>query len=391
MSLLAKAGFRPEPARELEALLREGGPHVSAAPIPVGETTEPRPTLIVHLSDPHFGGYERDGKHVDMHRFFDSENSTSLSDSLTAEISRAAQTRGARLEEIVLVVSGDLTYTAKESEFRRVQVWLSELIERLGISSSQIVVVPGNHDVDWKLAEIEKSRRFDNYSGFLCNLYGRDQFHALYPLAKWDFQITTARPKASEVLYFRRHGPTVIVGLNSCVYETHQEHYGFIGLNQLHNVKGLLEGVDEAVVKIAVMHHHLHPFPEPLDIREGSNALVDISTVRDAGLVEQSLERLGFDLVLHGHKHKPQLRETYVRDRYEEGRFNGSPLIVSGAGSVGVNSRELEQNEANHYSLIEVLTPERRRGADFLRIEWREFSYAPGADWATTQRWTLRG
>jgi hypothetical protein len=35
-------------------------------------------------------------------------------------------------------------------------------------------------------------------------------------------------------------------------------------------------------------------------------------TIRDAGLVERRLEKLGFDLVLHGHKHKPQLRETLV-------------------------------------------------------------------------------
>jgi hypothetical protein len=181
------------------------------------------------------------------------------------------------------------------------------------------------------------------------------------------------------------------VGLNSCIFETEQAHFGFVGMRQLNHVKTLLDGVVSATMKVAVMHHHLHPFPESLDVRDGGDVWVDASTIRDAGLVEQTLERLGFDLVLHGHKHKPQLRETYVRDRYDEAKHEGYPLIVSGAGSVGVNSRELEQNEANHFALIEVLNPRRERGADFLRVEWREFSYAPGATWATTQRWTLRG
>lgn len=185
----------------------------------------------------------------------------------------------------------------------------------------------------------------------------------------------------------------MIVGLNSCVYETEQHHYGFIGGNQLRHLERLMDKgvVEPAGLLVAVLHHHLHPFPEPLQTqREGAEVWMDMSTVRDAGLVEKRLERLGFDLVLHGHKHKPQLRETVVKDR---GYTDNQPgrLIVCGAGSIGVNSSELEHNIANHYEVIELLRMPRQTGVDFVRIEWRELAVNPEAEWVTPASWVLGG
>ena len=187
------------------------------------------------------------------------------------------------------------------------------------------------------------------------------------------------------------HGPLAFVGLNSCVFETDQNHYGFVGLRQLDMASDLLEQVPSEAIRVAVMHHHLHPFPEVLEPREGSDVWLDMSTVRDAGMVEQRLEQLGFDLVLHGHKHKPQLRETLVRHRMEAQSLVERRLVVSGAGSVGVNSRELEQSESNHFALVEVLRSRCESDAEFLRVEWRELSYLPGANWATQSRWVIKG
>jgi hypothetical protein len=153
----------------------------------------------------------------------------------------------------------------------------------------------------------------------------------------------------------------------------------------------LLESLPSDVVRVAVMHHHLHPFPEVLEAREGTAVWLDMSTVRDAGIVEQRLEQLGFDLVLHGHKHKPQLRETLVRHRIDTQGAQERKLVISGAGSVGVNSRELEQSESNHFALLEVLRSGREPDVDFLRVEWRELSYLPGSNWATQKRWVIKG
>jgi hypothetical protein len=122
--------------------------------------------------------------------------------------------------------------------------------------------------------------------------------------------------------------------------------------------------------------------------RPGEDIWIDVSTIRDAGLVERSLERLGFDLVLHGHKHKPQLRETLVQDADpSKGRL--SRLIVAGAGTASCT--ELESGVSNHYEVIEVQSAQRSFGAEFLRIGWRVLPLEAGAEWQTARTWGILG
>jgi len=149
---------------------------------------------------------------------------------------------------------------------------------------------------------------------------------------------------------------------------------------------------DRALARVAVFHHHLHPFPEPIEERTTIEPALDMSTLRDAGVVERNLERLGFDIVLHGHKHKPQIRETRIRNRNERGGVRrNSPLIVCGAGSIGVDSRELEHSQANQYAVLELKKSVRAEGVSFLRIESRELSLEPDAEWATADDWNFNG
>jgi hypothetical protein len=101
------------------------------------------------------------------------------------------------------------------------------------------------------------------------------------------------------------------------------------------------------------------------------------------------LERRGFDLVLHGHKHRPQLRETVVRDRHS--RDHIKPLIVCGAGSCGVAQSELEHSTGNHYQVIELLKRSRMPSTEFVKVEWRELALHPDAEWATTRVWNVFG
>ena len=113
-------------------------------------------------------------------------------------------------------------------------------------------------------------------------------------------------------------------------------------------------------VKVAVLHHHLHPHPESATGKRGKEAIwQDLSTIRDAGLVERQFERLGFDIVLHGHKHQHMLRETLVKDGVEADQ-QFKRLIVCGAGSVAVDESELPRGTENQYQVITLLSPQRR-------------------------------
>jgi 3',5'-cyclic AMP phosphodiesterase CpdA len=252
--------------------------------------------------------------------------------------------------------------------------------------------VPGNHDVSWASAMVDVTYRFDNYLSFVRKFLGEELFTKRFPRLPWAQLVDAPRPKAADLVAIHTVPGLALVGLNSCVYETNQDHYGFVGGAQLDLVEELLEedGQGRNAVRVAVMHHHLHPFPEPLASGRAEEQMwQDMSTIRDAGLSERRLERLGFDLVLHGHKHQAQLRETLVRGRNEASGTNR--LIVCGAGSTGVNALELGHNESNHYEVIEILRSPRRAGADFLRIEWRELALRSDAEWVKAERWTVSG
>ncbi|GIJ23296.1 hypothetical protein Vlu01_39200 [Micromonospora lutea] len=347
--------------------------------------------MIFHISDVHFGTISEGDKQIDLHRFVDSENSDRLSVELNREFHAALKRSGCAASDAVLVVSGDSTYTGRQAEFELVNQFLTELCENIGMDHSQVVLVPGNHDIDWLQTKSNRANRFDNYLTFAHQFYGEELFREVFPRITWDLKTSGRRPEAREIIYRRTDRTMTFVGLNSCIFEDDQNHYGYIGKRQLDIVKDLLEQEPPDNVRVAVMHHHLHPFPEPLEPRRGDSVVLDLSTVRDAGFVEQRLERLGFSLLLHGHKHKPQLRETLVRVPQDDVSRVARPLIVSGCGSTGVSHHELEHDQPNHFAMLELTQPVRTPGADFLVIEWRELAVRLGAEWVTKQRWTIKG
>lgn len=397
VELLGSVGFRPDEAtrlaRELRSLATQRVVEVSGVPTPgVLERIAPNTPVLVHLSDIHFGS--KPGKHSasEMHRFIAGDYEKTLNEHLEREFSSKHAHFLQDHSRFFLVVSGDLTYQGTEVEFARVHEFLEKTCETLKLTKDRVVLVCGNHDVHWPSAQIDKQRRFDHYLGFLHRFYGETLFRKLYPLVTWNFQVNSPRPAPEELISIHHQDGFTFVGLNSCVYETQQDHYGFVGGRQLDHIEDLLDaaGGSSTDLRIAVLHHHLHPFPEPMRKHTNQEIWMDLSTIRDAGLVERRLEKLGFDLVLHGHKHKPQLRETLV---HEQSLVKGETtrLLVCGAGSAGVNASELEHAIPNHYEVIDVLRLPRVPGVDLLSVEWREIGLHAGAEWTTSRRWVLQG
>jgi 3',5'-cyclic AMP phosphodiesterase CpdA/tetratricopeptide (TPR) repeat protein len=395
LALFAELGFRPEAAGQMAAQLRAmwAPPSVPATvTVPAPEHVAPDTPVILHLSDIHFGSKPGKEGPVDMYRFYNGDYERPLHEHLIAEFCSKSAHFEQDHHRFVLVVSGDLTYQGTPAEFERVHEFLEALCTSLSLPRERVILVPGNHDVNWPMAKIDVRWRFDNYLAFLRKFYGEDLFRKRYPLVKWNMQVDDIRPVPEELIALYHHEGLTLVGLNSCVYETEQHHYGFVGGKQLDNIKKLLEQTAGAAsdLRVAVLHHHLHPFPEPIVSRTDPEIWMDLSTIRDAGLVERRLEKLGFDLVLHGHKHKPQLRETLVHEQVVS-KSLPPRMFVCGAGSAGVNASELEHATANHYAMLELLRLPRAAGAEFLAVEWRELALTPGAEWTTSRRWVLNG
>jgi WD40 repeat protein/predicted MPP superfamily phosphohydrolase len=93
-----------------------------------------QPIRVLHLSDLHIRGDQ------DVEAIFQP---------LRADLRDAQE--GLSIDRLdYLVVSGDLTNRADPTEFERAREFVSALIEDFGLAAERCIIVPGNHDIDWK-------------------------------------------------------------------------------------------------------------------------------------------------------------------------------------------------------------------------------------------------
>jgi 3',5'-cyclic AMP phosphodiesterase CpdA len=202
----------------------------------------------------------------------------------------------------------------------------------------ELVVVPGNHDVDW-VANASPRQRFLGYARF---------WHALSGSADY------LNREPNEIVCYRQvlteQGIVAVVGFNSCTMSAEQENLRDIGIvenAQLDLADQLLHAAtDTPRRKIAVVHHH------PICMPPVAAEYTTYDAIAQAGRFLSYLQDRGFDLVLHGHKHYPMVWVHNMRP-YEAGRMQNwsDPVIVSG-GSLAAESGRLPRGVPNAYHLI---------------------------------------
>jgi predicted MPP superfamily phosphohydrolase len=62
--------------------------------------------------------------------------------------------------EKLIVFSGDIAYSGKPNEYELAKEWIESIREAFGATEEQIVVAPGNHDVDRTLLSPHEIRGF---------------------------------------------------------------------------------------------------------------------------------------------------------------------------------------------------------------------------------------
>ncbi|OWK22020.1 hypothetical protein AJ88_14065 [Mesorhizobium amorphae CCBAU 01583] len=91
---------------------------------------------FVHLSDIHFG--QEKGGELETH---DDVKERLLVDA-------AAQVKELNLSINGIIVTGDVAFAGKASEFKEAGQWLDRLAKGVGCAETAVQVVPGNHDID---------------------------------------------------------------------------------------------------------------------------------------------------------------------------------------------------------------------------------------------------
>ncbi|MBD2216764.1 HEAT repeat domain-containing protein [Calothrix sp. FACHB-1219] len=282
-----------------------------------------------------------------------------------------------------LILSGDIANYSTPEEYQIAEEFLTHLRQEFTLKPEQIIIVPGNHDLNWKISEEEGytpvlrkkyqgsmdenhviddggnyiavvnpenyKRRFENFSNFYQTIKGKP-----YPL-EYDKQYTLD--------YFPNQN-LLILGLNSAwQLDHHYKSRASINMNALSNALTEIRRNPEYrnCIKIAVWHH---PLDSAWDDR-----------IKDQGFIEQ-LAVSGFRFFLHGHIHKAETSQF----RYDLSA-NGRKLDRICAGTFGAPVREWVSGYPLQYNLLKF-------AGDKLTVNTRRREELNGA-WKPDARWLM--
>ncbi len=290
---------------------------------------------ILHLSDIHFG---------DNHGF---KNPLGGKQDLVAKqelcdvIFEDLMAQGISNSDIaIIIISGDLTWQANPHEFSNALDILQKLKNYFGLSNKQIIIVPGNHDIEW----VDENGNIDtnaelNYYNF---------YHSFYNVL----------PEKSfmRISKFEVDGKVIgMIGLNSCRIESMPNAgFGYVGDEQLGKIQNYLNDNKDIDIICTVCHHHILPvnYLEQISTNEKK-----ISMMLDAELVIRTLIANRVNVILHGHQHQPYYSQIkriipeYINQFGKRMKLDGT-LTVVGGGSCGVKQEKINVIGRNTYNLL---------------------------------------
>lgn len=195
-----------------------------------------------------------------------------------------------------VVVTGDITNMAHESEYLEARRLLDDVARRV-----EVTVVPGNHDI--YLPAVGRERRFP---------------HHFAPFVTSERAALAVTLPAGDYPFVKLRGPAAIIGLSSAVPRPPFVAAGVLGREQLAALERVL-ALPEVASRTPVLLVH-HP---PVDARSRFARLRD--GLLDADRLRRAVDHLPRGLLLFGHVH--------ARSRVALETSTGTLDIVSASGA----------------------------------------------------------
>ncbi|WP_224361001.1 metallophosphoesterase family protein [Hyalangium versicolor] len=338
---------------------------------------------IHHISDVHFGPNTAQG--------FDDKEGGPL-----AKATNPGSVRDGYLSHVeglhatdkaphLLIVSGDLTERATSAQFEEARLWL-EQIEKilaphplLGDSTRRVLLVGGNHDVDWSQAKPNGDERARHET--FAKVF-KDYVHPHletppetrdFKPVKWkEFGLTILLMGTSELggqvqeEVEQRARVYELSKLSAAASPEERDKAETAAIQAARIDPGLVhhrvlkcvsthKWEDSLSVRIAVLHHPLSPLP--------STEVTRYAGLLNAGAVKQVLLEKGFCLALCGHVHAG----WFAEERWHERTVR--TLRIAAAPSLGSSSIA----ENNGFNVVEILRELNREGRATYQLQVRRF------------------
>ena len=280
----------------------------------------------LHFSEKHHGFVEKAG---DKNR---------LSNRLNKELEKI------EAQPSFVIISGDLTYTADENEFKCVGEFLKDFNSMCGLNQYLYAIVPGNHDISFSNKEFDAKKQvevaFDKakeaYVDFYREYFGVEPEEKLFSIHR---------------ILSNNLQPIEIICINSCLLQQEKDHFqgmGFVGNDQMNEVEEYLKSTKNSkAFRILVMHHHLLP----VAFKEEPKFDGRYSIMLDSEAINQFILRNKIKLVLHGHTHKEYYAEI-IRPAPDDTKYK---YYVVGLGSSGVVEEDLSESRQNMFAILSFL------------------------------------
>lgn len=273
-----------------------------------------------------------------------------------------------------IVVSGDIVQGVSlkapngeatlQAQYVEAEAFLSELATTfLDGDRSRVVIVPGNHDIDWQVAKkamqlVEVGDLPENVlsalqepdSQFRFSWSTREVFRIVDPAlygkrfdAFWKFfesfysgvsSLLRVKPGSDANLYSLHGGRIGVAAFNSCHGNDCFAFHGAIPAKVIAQTYLDMRSLGAFELAVAVWHHNLEGPPYRTDY-------MDIEIVR--GMIGR-----GFRVGMYGHQHRVQVSAQTLRLAESE------TMAILGTGALCAGGAELPNGSNRQYSIVEI-------------------------------------
>jgi 3',5'-cyclic AMP phosphodiesterase CpdA len=245
----------------------------------------------------------------------------------------------------IIVVSGDVVQSADSEEYKEAAELIRGVADTLHIALDHVVLVPGNHDINWAISEnsfvpreqpssnVEKDLCFKYENAWICARSDDEYQNRLDPFRMFYKELfgreyPRARERQFDVFTFTDLG-VAFAALNSCDTVDRWRRPGRIAsaaLGQAANALAAFQGT-----RVAVWHHDFDWH------QEAPGQGLELDSMR-------FLSERAFDIGLCGHAHRSALNDAQT--------LRGLHLPVLAAGSLCAGKRERPQSVPRSYNII---------------------------------------